>query len=135
MGTLAGDTRAGVMSGCSEGSSCRTSRPEEADKGGTELEMVGLPTEGDLPSPDWRHKSISERAEDERDAGVDGGRVAVTSKCGGAEGARSELPLSDDRFLANQVALSRSASLRPFTSMQLEGEGTLPRRSSASRSC
>jgi hypothetical protein len=52
----------------------------------------------------------------------------------GAGGPRSESLPSEVRLTANQLALSRSASVDPWK-VVLTGDGTRPRRSSASRSC
>lgn len=70
----------------------------------------------------------------EGDTTIDRGRVPDRCKCGGSGCPQSESLLSEVRFMANQLVLSRSASLKP-SEVVLAGEGTEPRRLSASRSC
>ena len=127
-GRLGGDSRGGgVIGPCSQGSSCKTSRYEEVDNGGTELQKEGLPAGGKsvLPSPDRRKTLASGEVGEEGDL--------FACKCGGAGGPHSESLLSEVRFTANQLALSRSASVDP-SKVMLTGDGTQRRRSSASRS-
>lgn len=115
---------------CSEGSSCKTSRCEEVDNGCTELQKDGLPAGGRsvLASQDRRNAFVfaSGGREDEVDL--------VLCKFGGAGGPHSESLPSDVLLIANQLVLSRSASVDP-SNVALTGEGTQARRSSASRSC
>ena len=115
--------------GSSEGSSCKTSRCEEIESGGAELQKEGLPAGGRsvFPSHDRRKTSASE-------GGAADGDSLVECNCGGTGGPHSESLLSEVWLVANQFALSRSASVDP-PEVTLSGNGTQPRRSSASRSC
>lgn len=129
-GGLGGDSRgSGVIGPCSEGSSCKTSRYEEVDNRGTELQNEGLPAGGRsvCPSPD-RREILTSGGGTKDEGGL------VPCKYGGAGGPHSDSLLSEVRFTANQLALNCSASVDPWKVM-LIGDGTQPRRSSLSRSC
>jgi hypothetical protein len=108
-GRLAGNSRGGgVIGPCSEGSSSKTSRYDEVDNGGTELQNEGRPAGGRsvFPSPD-RRKTLASGGGTEDEGGL------VPCKDGGAGGPHSESLLSEVRFTANQLALSCSASVDP----------------------
>jgi hypothetical protein len=128
----------GVIGPCSDGSSCRTSRYDEVDSGGTVLETDGLPAceESVFPSDDRREPTGDEHAELESDgsSSVDLGLVTIFSRWGSVISALPEAPLWNVRLIASHSSFNCSASLNPSAAAP-GGRGAQPRRSSAARSC